>query len=63
MVKQNKTAFHPNLDTQETLGIFLTVKIVLKGENIHKMDIPNDILTRPKKPTWKYNKAHSSINQ
>ena len=63
MVKRNKTAFRPNLDRQETLGSILTVKLALKGEKIHKVDIPNDILTRTKKATWEYNKAHSSINQ
>ena len=63
MVKRSKTAFRPNLDPQKTLGSILTVKLALKGEKIHKMDIPNDILTRAKKATWEYNKAHSSINQ
>ena len=63
MVKRIKTAFRPNLDRQETLGSILTVKLALKGEKIHKVDIPNDILTRTKKATWEYNKAHSSINQ
>ena len=63
MVKGNKTAFCPNLDPQETLGSILTLKLALKVEKIHKMDIPKDILTRAKKATWEYNKAHSSINQ
>ena len=63
MVKRNKTAFRPNLDPQETLRSILTVKLALKGEKVHKMDITNDILTRAKKATWEYNKAHSSINQ
>ena len=63
MVKRNKTAFRPNLDPQETLRSILTVKLALKGEKVHKMDITNDILTRAKKATWEYNQAHSSINQ
>ena len=61
--KQNKTASRPNLDPQETLGSILTVKLALKGEEIYKMDMPNDILTRAKKDTWECNKADSSINQ
>ena len=48
MVKQNKTAFWPNLDPQETLGSILTVKLALKWEKIHTIDIPNNILTRAK---------------
>ena len=48
MVKQNKTAFWPNLDSQETLGSILTVKLALKWEKIHTIDIPNNILTRAK---------------
>ena len=63
MVKQNRTAFWPNLDPQETLGSILTVKLALKWEKIHTIDIPNNILTRAKQAIWEYNKAHSSINQ
>ena len=63
MVKRNIAAFRPNLDPQETLGSIFTVKLALKGEKIQRMDILNDILTRAKKATWEYNKAHSSINQ
>ena len=52
MVKFNKTAFRPNLYPQETLGSALTVKLALKGEIVHKMDIPNNILI---------NSCHSAI--
>ena len=62
MVQRNKTAFHPNLDPQETLGSILTVKLTLIGDKIHEMDIPNDILTRAKKVAWEYNKAHKYLS-
>ena len=42
-----------------TLGNILTVKLTLKREKIHKIDILNDILTRSKKATLEYHKAHS----
>ena len=63
MVKQNKNAFRPNLDPQETLRSILSVKLTLKEKKVYKTDIPNNNLTRAKKATWEYNKAHSSINQ
>ena len=37
MIKRNKTAFRPNLDSQEALESVLTLKLALKGEKIHKM--------------------------
>ena len=48
MVKQNKNAFRPNLDPQETLRSILSVKLTLKGKKVYKTDIPNDNLTRAK---------------
>ena len=62
MAKRNKTASRPNLDLQERLGSILTIKLALKGKKIHKMDIPNDILTRTKAATWECNKAYSNIS-
>ena len=63
LFKRTKSAFCPNLDLQETLRSIFTVKLTLKGEQIQKMDTPDNILTRAQKVTWEYSKAHSSINQ
>ena len=51
IAKRNKNAFRPNLDPQETFESILTVKLASTGKKIHKMDMPNDILTRAKKAT------------
>lgn len=63
MIRQNKTAFRPSLDEEETLGSIMTIKMELANQPVPKGGIykfPPSVLSEAKKATRTYNKSHSS---
>ena len=57
----NKTAFRPNLDPNETLRSIVTVKMELQnGCPTRKYNFPPTVLSAGKKATMHYNNLHSS---
>lgn len=62
MIKQNKTAFRPSLDQEETLGSIMTIKMEMANQPDPKgiYQLPPAVLSEAKKAESKYNKAHSN---
>lgn len=59
MVRKNKTAFRPNLDSKGTLSSILTVKLA-NDVPAHQFEPTKDLLKTAKSATWNYNKEHSN---
>ena len=62
MVRKNKTPFRPSLSLDGTLSSIITVKLGV-DDPCEKFEPGKELLTKAKKSTWEYNKAHSSKNK
>ena len=63
MIKQNKTAFRPSLNQEETLGSIMTIKMEMANQSVPRggvFQFPTNVLNEAKKATRKYNRAHSN---
>ena len=58
MVRENKTAFRPNLDPRGTLSSILTIKLA-NDVPAHQFEPTKDLKTA-KSAVWNYNKEHSN---
>ena len=62
MIKQNKTAFRPSLNQEETLGSIMTIKMEMENQPDPKgiYHFPPAVLNKAIEVTRKYSKAHSN---
>ena len=58
MVRKNKTAFRPSLDSKGTLSSILMIKLA-NTMPAHHFEPTKELLKTAKSATWEYNKAHS----
>ena len=57
MVRKNKSAFRPSLDSKGTLSSILTIK--LAAESAHCFELIKAVLSKAKAAILEFNKAHS----